>query len=156
MADYKGGGLTTVHIREASKLVESVRAEVEQLKKSVLEVFFSQIFSSKPKFQGDGNRQHKLAGLCDGWGLCDTCRWGRRRSQIENSRFGYAQWTQGRVWKFSKIMRNKGFCALNQPKKSQFCVNRTRIYLYFYKLIKLRHCCTGEFMGYFGFTVVRL
>ena len=68
MADYKGGGLTTVHIREASKLVESVRAEVEQLKKSVLEVLFSELqsFRCKPKFQGDGNRQHKLAGLCDG------------------------------------------------------------------------------------------
>ena len=38
MADYKGGGLTTVHIREAAKLVESVRAETETLKKKVLEV----------------------------------------------------------------------------------------------------------------------
>ena len=114
MADYKGGGLTTVHIREASKLVESVRAEVEQLKKSVLEVFFSRSFRWKLNFQGNGNRQHKLAGLCDGWGLCDTCRWGRRRSQIENSRSGYAQRTQGRVWKFSKLARNKGFRALNQ------------------------------------------
>ena len=49
MADYKGGGLTTVHIREASKLVESVRAEVEQLKKSVLEVFFFSKFQMKTK-----------------------------------------------------------------------------------------------------------
>ena len=38
MADYKGGGLTAIHIREAAKLVESVRAETETLKKKVLEV----------------------------------------------------------------------------------------------------------------------
>ena len=37
MAEYKGGGLTTVHIREASKLVETIRSETEQLKKKVLE-----------------------------------------------------------------------------------------------------------------------
>lgn len=98
MADYKGGGLTTVHIREASKLVESVRAEVEQLKKSVLEVDnMKVIWMGFNNFLGDGNRQHKPSCLCDGGGLCDSCRRGRRRSQIENSWFGYAQRTQGRV-----------------------------------------------------------
>ena len=44
MTEYKGAarltsvGLTTVHISEASKLVESIRSETEQLKKKVLEV----------------------------------------------------------------------------------------------------------------------
>jgi len=43
MTEYKGAarltsvGLTTVHISEASKLVESIRSETEQLKKKVLE-----------------------------------------------------------------------------------------------------------------------
>ena len=33
MADYRGGGLTNMKIREAEKLVENIRHNVEQKKK---------------------------------------------------------------------------------------------------------------------------
>ena len=36
MADYRGGGLTNMKIREAEKLVENIRHNVEQKKKEAV------------------------------------------------------------------------------------------------------------------------
>ena len=45
MTDYRGGGMTNMRIRQSEKLIESIRKETEEMKKSIEE---SQVGSFSP------------------------------------------------------------------------------------------------------------